>query len=236
MIKSIRAIGSPQNPRTMIFFHLYGSNYNSKCIVLLDELKIHSIRYYGANATRRCAMPSNTLIKFWMAVPAVECSFTVPEIPSVGQSIMYEYAIGFKPMHLRSHPGGVNRSVISIADEIADRGGGATVGEMVKQGLESKFLYGLTTMGKRQKTRCPHKWCWRKGIHVKGIAPQQSPFSYHARFGERFKDRGSADSFWHLPLGIFPYREASESRQTGATYWQLNPPEVSSAPLAGHPT
>jgi hypothetical protein len=24
----------------MIFFHLYGSNYNSKCIVLLDELKV----------------------------------------------------------------------------------------------------------------------------------------------------------------------------------------------------
>jgi hypothetical protein len=84
---------------------------------------------------------------------------------------MYEYAIGFKPMHLRSHPGGINRSVISIADEIADRGGGATFGEMVKQSLQGKFLNGLATVGKSQKTRCPHKWPWRKGIHVKGIAP-----------------------------------------------------------------
>jgi hypothetical protein len=87
---------------------------------------------------------------------------------------MYEYAIGFKLMHLRSHPGGINRSVISIADEIADRGGGTTIGEMVRQSLEGKFLDGLATIGKCRKTRCPHKWYWRKGIHVKGIAPSNS--------------------------------------------------------------
>jgi hypothetical protein len=164
---------------------------------------------------------------------AVECSFTVPEIPSVGQRIMYEYAIGFKPVHLRSHPGGINRSVISIADEIADRGGGATTGEMVKQRLEGKFLNGLATIGKCQKTRCPHKWYWRKGIHGKGIAPSNRVhFHIMHNLVSIFKDCGSAGSLAFAPSASSPYREASKNRQTATANRRLCP-ETTIAPLAG---
>jgi hypothetical protein len=147
---------------------------------------------------------------------------------------MYEYAIGFKPMHLRSHPGGVNRSVISIADEIANRGGGATVGEMVKQSLESKFLYGLATMGKRQKTRCPHKWCWRKGIHVKGIAPNRVRFHIMHDLVSVSRIAVPLTAFGICPSASSPTERLARVARLALLIGSWNPAEVFSAPLAGH--